>query len=203
MNSTDIPDPPGDEPVDHDCIVHLMLAVGSAIQAFKRTHTTAADSDHGAIAIITVLYRCGPVRPSDLAHLTTLDLSTVSRHARSMEAAGHLAKVADPDDRRAHRLALTDTGIELVEELWEQRLTRLSGRLRDWTRQDAQTFAELATRFALDISGTTAPSMPDPETVRVIHRAALQGAEPPPPPPSPALPAPQNETRTKEDHHHE
>jgi DNA-binding MarR family transcriptional regulator len=176
MNPTDNPDLPNDESVDHDCVVRLMLAVGSTLQAVKRMHTPAADSDHGATVILSMLYRCGPMRPSDLAQLTTLDLSTVSRHARSMETAGHLARVADADDRRAHRLALTDTGIELVEEHWEQRMTYLTSRLTGWTRQEAWTLADLATRFALDISGTPVMSMPDGETARAVHRAALQGA---------------------------
>jgi DNA-binding MarR family transcriptional regulator len=171
----DSPDAAGGADADHECIVNLMLAIGAALQAAKRPHPAAADADHGGTALVSVLYRCGPMRSSDLAQVTMLDLSTVSRHARALEDAGHVARVADPDDRRAHRLALTESGFALVEEHWNQRLAYLTSRLAAWSREDARTLAELAARFARDVSGAAPLAMPDGESARAAHRAALHG----------------------------
>lgn len=171
----DTPDDHDGAPADHECIVNLMFSVGAAMQAVKRAHAPTADADHGATALISVLYRCGPMRSSDLAQVTMLDLSTVSRHARALEEAGHVARAADPDDRRAHRLALTETGLALVEEHWNQRLAYLSSRLSGWSREDARSLAALVGRFARDVAGAAPPEMPDTESARAAHRAALRG----------------------------
>jgi DNA-binding MarR family transcriptional regulator len=120
-----------------------------------------------------VLYRRGPSRPSEIAQHTNLDLSTVSRHARFQEDAGRLVKVADPADRRAHRLALTEAGIEHVDQLWRHRIERLETAVGHWSSEDARTLSVLAERLAGDLGLNTPITMPDPDAVRATHQAAL------------------------------
>src|ERR1700722_4416471 len=77
-------------------ITDLLQAVGGMAKAL-RSMNSASESDHGARAILSALYRCGPVRPSDLAGTCMLDISTISRHARQLESEQLVAKIADPE----------------------------------------------------------------------------------------------------------
>lgn len=161
-------DAAGDPPELHT----LLQAIGGLVQAL-RTMKTAGESDNGARSILSTLYRCGPVRPSDLAGSCMLDVSTVSRHARQLEIDGLVAKIADPEDRRAHRLALTEAGIEKIEFMWGERMSVLEERLAAWTEADMQELTRLSRRFCADLGVTEQPNFPTSSEVRDIHLAAL------------------------------
>ena len=164
--------PDSDRTDDRTGVAEALQAVGGLVQALRAVKS-ANEPDHGARVIISMLYRCGPMRPSDLAGPCMLDVSTVSRHARQMEAEGLVAKIADPEDRRAHRLALTGPGIEKVELLWNERLSVLEQRLADWSQTDLAELARLSRRFCTDIGVSTHFTVPDPDEVRATHLAAL------------------------------
>jgi DNA-binding MarR family transcriptional regulator len=163
-----------DRKPSQDELVAVISAIGAAMHGIKRLYTAEFEEiDHGASIVLGVLYRHGPKRPSDIAQITGLDLSTVSRHARFQEEAGRVIKVADPADRRAHRLALTDSGIERFGELWRRRIDRLSEIFGSWSPEDAGTLTVLAERLAGDLGEKVPIEMPDPELARAAHRAAL------------------------------
>lgn len=159
--------------LSQDDLVTVLCAVGAALHGVKRLYTDPEEIDHGATIVLGVLFRHGPQRPSAIAQLTGLDLSTVSRHARFQEDAGRVAKVADPNDRRAHRLALTETGVVRINELWERRVERLGDIIGHWSAEDARTLSRLADRLAADLGENVPLQMPDPDQVRATHQAAL------------------------------
>ena len=161
------------EKMSEEDLVTLICAIGATMHGLKRFYTEPEEIDHGASLVLGVLYRRGPARPSEIAQQTTLDLSTVSRHARFQEDAGRLVKVADPADRRAHRLALTDAGVDHVAEMWKRRIERLGTAVGHWSAEDARTLSTLAERLAGDLGMNMPIEMPDPDTVRATHRAAL------------------------------
>ena len=161
-----------DRKLSQDDLVAVICAVGAAVHGVKRLYTEPEEMDHGAAIVLGVLFRSGPVRPSAIAQSTGLDLSTVSRHARVQEDAGLVVRVADPADRRAHRLALTESGIDRVLKLWERRIERLSEIIGHWSPEDARTLAVLAERLAGDL-GQQVPLQPDPDLVRATHQAAI------------------------------
>jgi DNA-binding MarR family transcriptional regulator len=159
--------------LSRDDAVAFMCAVGAALHGLKRLHTEQDEIDHGAAIVLSVLYRSGPKRPSDIAQLTGLDLSTVSRHARFQEDAGRVLKVADPVDRRAHRLALTGAGIAHMDRMWNNRIDRLSELIKHWSVEDARTLTALTERLAGDLGQKVPMELPDPELVRATHAAAI------------------------------
>lgn len=159
--------------LSQDDLVTVLCAIGAAMHGVKRLYTDPEEIDHGATIVLGVLFRHGPQRPSAIAQITGLDLSTVSRHARYQEDAGRVAKVADPNDRRAHRLALTEAGVVRINELWERRIERLGDVIGHWSAEDARTFTVLAERLAADLGENVPLLMPDPDQVRATHQAAL------------------------------
>jgi DNA-binding MarR family transcriptional regulator len=162
-----------DAQLSRDDVVAFLCAVGAALHAMKKMHTEQEEIDHGAAIVLSALYRGGPKRPSDIAQLAGLDLSTVSRHARFQEDAGRVVKVADPVDRRAHRLALTAAGIDHMDHLWNKRIDRVTELIGHWSVEDARTLTTLAERLAADLGQKVPIELPDPGLVRATHEAAI------------------------------
>jgi DNA-binding MarR family transcriptional regulator len=164
------------ESVDRGDVARAITALSSALQTLKRLNPSQS-VNHGSDVVLVALSRCGPTRPSDLAQTIMLDLSTVSRYARSLGEEGLLAKAADQHDRRAHCLALTDRGIDRVERLWAERIDQLKKLIGHWSKQDLTTLTVLAGRLASDAGAGQPARFPvDIEEVREVHRAALRAA---------------------------
>ena len=122
------------------------VAVDRALAPLGLTHAqyTLLGSLHG-------MHRAGR-RPSQrrLADHTGLEPLYVSKLARTLEAAGLLDRVADPDDSRAVQLTLTEQGVEtagravdVVHGLLERMLAPLGGLESERTRAFAGELALL------------------------------------------------------------
>src|ERR1035437_8751303 len=77
--------------------------------------------DKASLAVLHETRRLGTFRPSDLAAQMRLDLSTISRHVRSLEQQGMVQRPADPDDARAQRISITACGVNLLNRVLDDR----------------------------------------------------------------------------------
>ncbi len=75
------------------------------------------------------------------------DKSAVSRHVRQLEQLGLVESVPDPEDRRARVLVATELAQERVALARSRYETRLGERLRRWSADDLDHFAELLAAF--------------------------------------------------------
>ncbi len=75
------------------------------------------------------------------------DKSAVSRHVRQLEQLGLVESVPDPDDRRARVLVATELAQERVALARSRYEERLGERLRRWSAEDLDHFAELLAAF--------------------------------------------------------
>ena len=87
-------------------------------------------------------------RISALAGACGIDQSTASRYAAQLAALGLIEKHADPDDRRAQVLTLTDAGRALVTEIADRRRVFVAELLSDWDVEDIATFDHYLRRLA-------------------------------------------------------
>ena len=92
------------------------------------------------------------MRLSDLATRQGLDISTVSRRVAQLEAAGLVERSADPADRRASVVSLTERGREVVASISELRRELLESVVADWSERERREFARLLARFADDLT---------------------------------------------------
>ena len=104
--------------------------------------------DKSVVALLAQLMQLGPTRATDLADLVGLDLSTISRHLRTLEADGHVARKPDPDDGRATLLAVTRSGQRVVRQAREQRIAMLAEALDNWSDADRAGLIRLTRQLA-------------------------------------------------------
>lgn len=125
------------------------------MQAKNRHRSMEQSSEHGRVSVLFMLSRLGPMRASALAKECMLDLSTVSRHLRVLEDEGHVVKSADPDDKRAFQLGLTERGHDFVQEFWRTRVASVHTALAEtaWTADEVRALAKLLDKFVRDTEG--------------------------------------------------
>jgi DNA-binding MarR family transcriptional regulator len=135
------PQPPRHELVD--------LAEGLRdVMLIARRKTSGSAHDKSVVMLLSHLMSMGPLRASDLSERACLDLSTVSRHLRTLEEDGYVTRTPDPDDRRAQLLTVTPSGEDLVATVRAQRLDMLAQALDGWSDADRSELIRLTRQLA-------------------------------------------------------
>jgi DNA-binding MarR family transcriptional regulator len=107
--------------------------------------------DRAGLAVLHELHRLGTVRPSELAAQMRLDLSTISRHLRSLERQGMVQRSADPDDARAQRISITARGGDILTRLLNRRAATIRDAIAHWRETDRHALRRLLRRLADDL----------------------------------------------------
>jgi DNA-binding MarR family transcriptional regulator len=156
---------------DYGCLVQandpviddVLRALHRIIHQTKRT--VASDTvERAGIIILSNLKENNPRRLSDLANDLWLDISTVSRQARSLEDRGLVTRTEDPDDRRAVRLQIAPAGLEVLDEAWSRRNRALADSLHDWAPEDRAALVAMLSRLADSLTGEPTPNRAKTET---------------------------------------
>ena len=108
--------------------------------------------DRAAYPLLRGISEHDTVRASEVAHDLSLDVSTVSRQIKELEAEGLVARRPDPSDGRASVLTLTVAGTQALERLRQARRELLAEVLSGWDELDRQTLADLMCRLADDFA---------------------------------------------------
>jgi DNA-binding MarR family transcriptional regulator len=124
----------------------LATALYGLLHAMKSTrHDDPVD--RSAIIVMARLHDQGALRLSDLASDLCLDVSTMSRHARTIEERGYITREGDPTDGRAVRLTLTDAGRAVLAAAYENRQAWLEESLADWSKADREQLTRTLERL--------------------------------------------------------
>ena len=141
--------PPGRDGVTERPADDLVAALSALVTHLKRR---SGDPETSARAfLLGHVDRLAPVRATDVADSTALDLSTVSRHLRALEDAGLLTRSPDPDDRRASLLSLTDEGRVALDHAVRTRTALLESATAAWPAEDVAALTSLLARLAHDL----------------------------------------------------
>jgi hypothetical protein len=137
--------------VEIEYVLSRMTYVAGRARQHERLMAAAGlDLDRAAVTILRNIAASDPVRPGVLA-------------VRQLERIGHVVRIADPDDRRAQLVQLTDTGLAAVERIREASRRGVELALADWTPDDLERFATLFRRLVHDfVAHTETPlDLPD------------------------------------------
>ena len=148
-----------------------VAGVEVVVEAFRVARILgAADRSIGGPPRAWLLHRLAltpGIRVADLADTCGLDASTASRHVRTLEDAGLLTRLGDPDDRRAARLSLTRAGQDALDAALRIRGDLVTRATANWPAADQRRLTELLSRLSADL---TATDTPDPAPVKGTPR---------------------------------
>jgi DNA-binding MarR family transcriptional regulator len=119
-----------------------------------KTHLTGLmppGVDWATFGVLNQLIRCGARRQSDLAELSLLDPSTVSRHVGQLVRQHLVERRPDPEDGRAVQLVATERGQAVVDETMRLRNQAFSAALSGWDAEDLRALTRLMSRFNDDL----------------------------------------------------
>jgi DNA-binding MarR family transcriptional regulator len=122
-------------------MVSALMSVVTGIERAKREGKAAT------LSLLYVLAEREPIRPSDLSRELGAHSSSVTRQVQALEADGHVAVTADPDDGRSCFISLTDAGREEMHRLTEIGMARFAVFVADWDGEDVRMLARLLTRL--------------------------------------------------------
>lgn len=90
-----------------------------AVMDHMREHLerVAADHDLNAVSVLTLRMIDAPMAQREIAEATDCDPSYVTALVDRLESLGAVERQPDPDDRRVKRVALTERGVALREEV--------------------------------------------------------------------------------------
>lgn len=133
-----------------------LLSCAKRVLGRARSATPGRQVERAGYYTLATLEHCGESRLSDLAATLELDLSTVSRQVRLLEAAGLLDRTPDPHDGRASLLRLSAAGDETLAEQRRQRHVVLDRATSAWPPGDRQHLLDLLERLSagLDADAT-------------------------------------------------
>lgn len=106
--------------------------------------------DRAAAAILRNIAESEPMRPSVLAVRLSVEASHVTRQLRQLETAGYVKRIPDPDDRRAHRVQLTEAGLAAVDRIRDASRQGMAMALAQWAPEDLHQLAALFNRLVDD-----------------------------------------------------
>ncbi|MFD5462243.1 MarR family winged helix-turn-helix transcriptional regulator [Kitasatospora sp. NPDC127059] len=126
--------------------VGLMFRRGRArvAELSRRVHPGL---DGMAYSMLGYIEQAGRVRVTDVGVHFAVGKGTVSRQIRALEELGLVAREADPLDRRAALVSLTEDGRRRYESARDVRMRRVREVMNGWPREDVDRFAELLHRF--------------------------------------------------------
>jgi DNA-binding MarR family transcriptional regulator len=128
--------------------------------------------DKAGLAVLHETRRLGSFRPSDLAGQMRLDLSTISRHLRSLEEQGLVHRSADPDDARAQRITITGRGEDVLNRVMDHRAATIRDAIAHWPEGDRGALRQFLRRLAEDLSDVVG-SDSSPATVSAARNAEI------------------------------
>ncbi|MDV2475757.1 MarR family winged helix-turn-helix transcriptional regulator [Rhodococcus zopfii] len=107
--------------------------------------------------VLFLLWRTGECRPSELAAEMCVSQSALSRQIGELVERGYIERHPDPDDKRAHRVRVSDAGVEVLRGVRDRRAARLREALADWDETEMND----ALRVLGRLNDTLAPVLTD------------------------------------------
>lgn len=130
----------------YDCCMQLseeltrLFTLLTRVASDQQRNAALARPDY---LVLGRLGRAGPLRPGDLAQQEGVDQSTLSRRIAALAERGYVRRQADPVDRRAQLLELTDQGRAAFEAEQARRVRLVTEAVAHWSSPERAELARL------------------------------------------------------------
>jgi DNA-binding MarR family transcriptional regulator len=119
---------------DTQTAVRLRLVIARLARRVRQ-HGAAGLTPSQLSALATIEEFC-PIRLCDLAGHECVGASVATRVVATLEELGYVERIADPTDRRAWLIDLTDAGHGILQDLWGERTAGLNSRIERLSTAD-------------------------------------------------------------------
>ncbi|MEV6106236.1 MarR family transcriptional regulator [Streptomyces sp. NPDC051940] len=151
------PAPVPAEVVDIERALSRITHLAGRVRQHERLMAAAGvPLDRATVSVLRQLADRDPLRPSELAARLAVEPSHVTRQVQRLEQLGYVARVADPEDRRAQRIELTADGAAVVDRIREASRRGMQNALKDWSPEDLRQLAALFNRMVDDFVSSAA-----------------------------------------------
>ncbi|WP_406258561.1 MarR family transcriptional regulator [Streptomyces chartreusis] len=106
--------------------------------------------DRAAVALLRQVADSEPLRPGELAARLGVEASHVTRTVQQLQRTGYVTRVPDPQDRRAQRIELTESGRRAIVRVRDAGARGMQLALADWTPEELRQLATLFHRMVDD-----------------------------------------------------
>lgn len=106
--------------------------------------------DRAAVALLRQVADSEPLRPGELANRLGVEASHVTRTVQQLQKSGYVTRVPDPQDRRAQRIELTESGRQAIARVRDAGARGMQLALADWTPEELRQLAGLFHRMVDD-----------------------------------------------------
>jgi DNA-binding MarR family transcriptional regulator len=124
-----------------------LAVLARTLESLSRRSKIHRELDRASYLIARTLSAQGVTSIGALAERLGLDATTVTRQIATMDAAGLVARKADPDDARVVLVVLTPRGERKMREVQAARAARIDALVADWSPSERTQFASLLARF--------------------------------------------------------
>lgn len=136
-----------------DTAEELISALRALIRRSRNLHARARASEPDVmpawlVALLANLEHGEGCRLGDLADRLGVTASTLSRQVAHAESLGYARRNADPDDRRASSLTLSDAGTAALQEYRARFVCLLQDAVPEWTDDDGRDLADRLNRLS-------------------------------------------------------
>jgi DNA-binding MarR family transcriptional regulator len=141
--------------IEHAILRISRIGTGRAA-ARVRAERSGVDLPRPAISVLSALNASGPLRLTDLAERTDLEVALVSREVRSLDAQGYVRRSADPRDGRVSIVALAPKGRRAYETYRRATDEIIAESFARWSGRDLTALAAMLERVAVDFASVPA-----------------------------------------------
>ncbi|MFF1318590.1 MULTISPECIES: MarR family winged helix-turn-helix transcriptional regulator [Streptomyces] len=155
MSTTPLPELP-DSPASSEVVeIERALTRITYLSTRARQHErlmalAGVPLDRAAVALLRQVADSEPLRPGELAARLGVEASHVTRTVQQLQKTGYVTRVPDPEDRRAQRIELTESGRRAVVRVRDAGARGMQLALADWTPEELRQLATLFHRMVDD-----------------------------------------------------
>jgi DNA-binding MarR family transcriptional regulator len=126
-----------------------MAVIGRRMRRVMAERAAAVHPELGAISygVLEHLNRSGECRQTEMITALGSEKGAISRAVQQLVDLGLVARVPDPDDGRAHQIAISAEGTRRLQDVVAARRSVYAERLADWTPDQMNAFVKALARY--------------------------------------------------------
>lgn len=108
----------------------------------------------GQFAVLEALYHKGDLSVGQVQEKILSTSGTIAVIVSNLEARGYICKERDSQDKRRFILHLTESGRQVIAQIYPENEAKIISIMRFWTEEEQQSLAALLKRFGDEFYGT-------------------------------------------------